>query len=152
MTTLPSSPLRLIIHTDGGARGNPGPAAIGVVVQNQSYLQLHTHKAFLGSQTNNVAEYEALLYALHWLSRFQATQAVESCSFLLDSKLVIEQVNGNWKVKEAHLQRYVKEAQEMIRTLPFSVTLSYIPRAQNAHADRLVNEALDDFSHSPTPY
>jgi len=136
--------LNLIINTDGGARGNPGPAAIGVVIQDASGALLHSHKARLGAQTNNVAEYEALLYALGWLSRFQADQEVQKCSFLLDSKLVIEQVNGKWKVKEAHLQTFVKKAQEIIHSLPFPITLSYVPRAKNAVADALVNEALDE--------
>jgi ribonuclease HI len=133
----------LRINTDGGARGNPGPAAIGVVVTDEHKKIIHSHNAYLGAQTNNVAEYEALLYALHWLERFSATTQLQKCDFFLDSKLVIEQVNGNWRVKEIHLQKYVLEAMNIIRSLPFPITLSYVPRAQNADADALVNAALD---------
>lgn len=134
----------LKINTDGGARGNPGPAAIGVYVRDESNAVIHTHNAYLGEQTNNVAEYEALLYALHWLERFSHTTPLQKCDFFLDSKLVIEQVNGNWKVKELHLQKYVLEAMSLIRALPYTVTLSYVPRAQNSEADALVNWALDE--------
>lgn len=138
--------MMLTIHTDGGSRGNPGPAAIGVVVQDMTGTVIHSHNAFLGVQTNNTAEYEALIYALEWLRRFCSDQAPHSARFLLDSKLVVEQVSGHWKVKEAHLKQFVTKAQSIISSLPISITLSYVPRAQNTHADSLVNQALDKHS------
>jgi ribonuclease HI len=135
----------LTVNTDGGARGNPGPAAIGVVIQDDGKI-IHEHKAYLGEQTNNVAEYEALLYALGWVSRFCVDKNVDSVEFLLDSKLVVEQVQGHWKVKEAHLQTLVSKAKELLVSLPCSYAFRYVPRAQNAHADKLVNQALDEVS------
>ncbi len=134
--------LTLTIHTDGGARGNPGPAGIGIVIHAGQSL-VHEHKAYIGEQTNNVAEYEALLYAIEWVSRFCQSQTVKSVRFLLDSKLVVEQVQGHWKVKEAHLQSLVKKAQTLLETLPCSASFAHVPRAENKDADRLVNEALD---------
>lgn len=133
---------KLTVNTDGGARGNPGPAAIGVVIQENGQV-IHEHNEYLGEQTNNVAEYEALLYSLGWLNRFCTDKTVDSVEFLLDSKLVIEQVQGHWKVKEAHLQTLVSKAKDLLATLPCSYSFRYVPRAQNAHADKLVNQALD---------
>ncbi|MEO8581577.1 MAG: ribonuclease HI family protein [Patescibacteria group bacterium] len=134
---------QLTVFTDGGARGNPGPAAIGVVVQ-QDHKTIHEHNNYLGEQTNNVAEYEALLYSIGWCQRFCETQLVESIEFLLDSKLVVEQVQGHWKVKEPHLQVLVAKARTLLSSLPCSYSFRYIPRAQNAAADKLVNESLDE--------
>lgn len=138
-----SSPIHLTINTDGGARGNPGPAAIGVVIQDQNAHVLYEKGQYIGEQTNNVAEYEALTHAVEWLSRFCAQTQVEDVQFLLDSKLVIEQVNGNWKVKEAHLQTLHQKVRALLTALPCSFRISYVPRAQNAAADALVNQALD---------
>jgi ribonuclease HI len=130
------------INTDGGARGNPGPAAIGVVV-HQNGKVIHEHKKYIGEQTNNTAEYEALLYSVQWLQSFLSDNPIEHCEFLLDSKLVIEQTQGHWKVKEAHLQTYVQKIRSLLQTLSCSYSFRYVPRAQNAEADALVNQALD---------
>lgn len=134
--------MKLTVNTDGGARGNPGPAAIGVVIQQDGEI-IHEHNDYLGEQTNNVAEYEALLYSLGWLNRFCKDTTVDSVEFLLDSKLVIEQTQGHWKVKEAHLQELVGKAKTLLSSLPCKYSFRYVPRAQNAHADKLVNQALD---------
>lgn len=132
----------LTIFTDGGARGNPGPAAIGVVVQQDGNV-IHEYNKYLGEQTNNVAEYEALLYSIEWLSRFCTEQNVDSVEFLLDSKLVVEQVQGHWKVKEPHLQELVSKARTLLSKIPAKYSFRHIPRAQNSEADKLVNQSLD---------
>lgn len=135
----------LNVFTDGGARGNPGPAGIGIqALDAVTQKVIYEHKAFLGTQTNNVAEYTAVVTALEWLSRFCSTQALETVNFYLDSKLVVEQVNKNWKVKQEHLQPLWQNIQDLISQLPCSVNFSYVPRAQNSEADRLVNEALNE--------
>lgn len=133
---------RLTVFTDGGARGNPGPSAIGVVVQ-QNGKMIHEYNKYLGEQTNNVAEYEALLYSIEWVGEYSATETIEACEFLLDSKLVVEQVQGHWKVKEPHLQHLVTKARSLLGNLPCKYSFRHIPRAQNSEADRLVNECLD---------
>lgn len=134
----------LHIFTDGGSRGNPGQAAIGVVVLDSENNEVLTYKEAIGIETNNVAEYRALLKATELLSELESISTAEMCRFFLDSKLVVEQVNGNWKVKEAHLQELVQKVRKNLTSLPCSYSIAYVPRAQNAQADKLVNEALDE--------
>ncbi len=136
--------MQLTIHTDGGARGNPGPSAIGVVVHDEKLNIVHEHKAFLGTKTNNEAEYEALLYATEWLSRFQTTQSVQRCIFLLDSLLVVSQVKRQWKVKEARLLSYQQKITQIFSSLPFPCEIKHVPREDNSEADALVNQSLDE--------
>lgn len=136
--------MQLSIYTDGGARGNPGNAAIGVVILDQEDTLIHSHKKFLGVQTNNVAEYEALLYASEWLSRFCAELAVDKCIFFLDSLLVVSQIQGKWKIKQPHLLPYHQKIVNILNALPCDWDIRYVPRHKNARADKLVNEALDE--------
>jgi probable phosphoglycerate mutase len=138
MTTSPSS---LIIHTDGGARGNPGPAATGVVVRSENKT-IHSFGRFLGDTTNNVAEYTAVIDALNWVINTYK-QSYPSLSFRLDSNLVVEQVNRRWKIKEPHLFELANQVWSMINTHQLNTTFTYIPRAENELADREVNQVLD---------
>lgn len=134
--------MNLTIHTDGGARGNPGPAAIGIVA-HQGDKVTHEHHAFIGTKTNNVAEYEALQYAAEWLSRFCSEQQVDSVTFYLDSLLVVSQIRGEWKIKQSHLLTYHHHILRLLNALPCSWQIEYVPRAKNTEADALVNQALD---------
>ncbi|HUO50326.1 MAG TPA: ribonuclease HI family protein [Candidatus Paceibacterota bacterium] len=130
----------ITIYTDGGARGNPGPAGAGVVIElgNQT-IEL---KKFLGEkQTNNWAEYEAVAIALQELQSRGITN--RPLAFLLDSKLVVEQILGNWKIKEPTLKPQVAKVHALLSAFP-SYTFSHIPREENSEADRLVNEAIDE--------
>lgn len=132
---------RVIIYTDGGARNNPGPAAAGVVIYegDKKIIEL---KHFLGSQTNNWAEYEALALALTEAKRLGfAERMIEA---RLDSKLVVEQLSGNWKIKEPTLKPQWAKVRTLITTDFPNITFKHIPREQNKEADRLVNEALDE--------
>jgi ribonuclease HI len=132
---------RLVLHTDGGARGNPGPAAIGVVVEKEHDGGLEVLAEIgekIGVATNNVAEYRALIRGLDEAKRLGADEV--TC--LLDSTLVVEQMSGRYKVKHANVIPLHSEATELARGFK-KVGYRYIPRAQNAEADRLVNEALD---------
>jgi len=132
---------RLLIHFDGGSRGNPGPAGIGAVVTDPAAdppARLAAVSEHIGEATNNVAEYRALIAGLEAARAFPA-RAVEVRG---DSKLVIEQVRGTWKVKQAHLRPFVDDVRRLLE--PYEqVTLTHVPRAQNADADLLVNAALD---------
>jgi ribonuclease HI len=132
---------RLVLHTDGGARGNPGPAAIGVVVEKEHDGGLEVLAEIgetIGVATNNVAEYRALIRGLEEAKRLGA----EEVECLLDSTLVVEQMSGRYKVKHANVIPLQRQASELARGFK-KVGYRYIPRAQNAEADRLVNEALD---------
>lgn len=127
------------IHTDGGSRSNPGPAGIGVYATDGSKV-LFTLSEFLGVQTNNYAEYTAVIRALEECKEKKLTN--ERIDFFLDSKLVVEQVQGNWKVKEPSLQPLVLQVQELA-SLFSKVTFTHVRREHNADADRLANDAMD---------
>jgi ribonuclease HI len=131
----------LILHTDGGARGNPGPAAIGVVVEIEKDGQTtliaelgHT----IGIATNNVAEYRAIIRGLEEAQRLGA----HTVTCLLDSLLVVEQLNGNYRVKSADMKPLHARVQELRQHFAL-VSFQHISREQNQEADKLVNEALD---------
>ena len=133
---------KIIVYTDGGARNNPGPAGAGaVIIENEKVVA--EIKKFLGEkQTNNWAEYEAVFLVLTEAKRLGfAGRPVEA---RLDSKLVAEQLSGNWKIKEPSLKpQWAKVRALMQESFP-KIKFVYVPRAQNAEADRLVNEAIDE--------
>jgi len=132
---------RVIVYCDGGARGNPGPAAIGAVVLDPSTsppTRLATVSERIGSTTNNVAEYRAVIAGLAAAHPFGA----RSVEVRGDSMLVIEQLAGRWKVRQPHLRPLHAEARALLDRFDH-VELRHVPRAQNADADALVNAALD---------
>ena len=129
---------RLSVFTDGGARGNPGPAAVGVVIKDDKGKLIHQFGRTIGETTNNVAEYQAVISALEWIK----TQAKpETVSFYSDSTLIVHQIKGEWKIKEAHLKQLVDQVHRLEDNLTTSYTV--IPREKNFNADALVNRALD---------
>lgn len=136
--------MTVFVHTDGGSRGNPGPSACGVVIVHADTKEVlfETHK-FLGIGTNNEAEYQGLLFAIEILSTFAPENGVEKVVFRLDSNLVVQQIQGNWKIKDARMREYVVSAQSSLRNAPYSWSIEYVPRAQNAYADMQVNMCLD---------
>ncbi len=129
----------VIIHSDGGARGNPGPAAIGAVIADENGAVLATVSRYIGETTNNQAEYQAVIAGLEEALKLGAEQA--SC--ILDSELVVKQLNREYKVKNKELAPQFVKVHNL--TLQFKkVTFSHVRREQNKEADRLVNEALDN--------
>jgi len=129
------------IYCDGGARGNPGPAAIGAIVLDPSTTpptRLATVSERIGSTTNNVAEYRALIAGLLAARPFPSRRVVVRA----DSMLVVKQVEGAWRVKQPHLRPLLDEARKLLRAYD-EVDIGHVPRAQNADADALVNAALD---------
>ncbi len=131
---------KLIIYTDGGARGNPGPAAAGVVIQNEQGEIVGKFSKYLGETTNNQAEYQAVILALEQAKRLGA-QEVE---FYLDSQLVVEQLNRNYKVKDQTLARLFIQIWNLSQSFS-KISFKHIPRQQNKLADRLVNQAIDNY-------
>ncbi|MEK7644363.1 MAG: ribonuclease HI family protein [Patescibacteria group bacterium] len=130
--------MKLITYTDGGARGNPGPAATGIVIKNEAGNVVAHYGEYLGKQTNNFAEYSAIISALKKARELGATEV--EC--VADSKLVIEQLKGNWKVKEPTLQKlFVSAWNELQKFKKYS--LRHTPRAGNSEADAEVNKVLD---------
>jgi ribonuclease HI len=129
----------LIIYTDGGARGNPGPAGAGVVFCDASGKIVKTFKKSLGERTNNQAEYEAVILALEEAVNL----GVKTLKFYLDSELVVRQLNGQYKVKNQDLMPLVQKVLKLMNKFS-QVTFSHIPREKNAKADKLVNQAIDE--------
>lgn len=131
------------VFTDGGARGNPGPAAIGVVVFDAAGKQLVKFGKTIGSTTNNVAEYSAVIAALEWVKQKDTTVEVHC---FLDSELVARQLEGRYKVKNAKLIPLFFQVRQLVLALGGRVSFTHVARAYNHHADCLVNEALDGTS------
>ena len=129
---------RLVVEADGGSRGNPGPAAYGALVRDALTGDvLDAEGRTLGAATNNVAEYAGLIAGLEMARAIDPDAAVE---VRMDSKLVIEQMAGRWRIKHPDLKPLALRAQSL---RPPAVTWTWVPRAENKPADRLVNEALD---------
>lgn len=126
------------IFTDGAARGNPGPAGIGAVLNDENGCLLESHYEFIGCATNNVAEYKALLKALHSAKKYIPC----SLELFLDSELVVKQINGKYSVKNAALKLFHNQAMQFLLTFD-SYKISHIPREQNKLADKLANKAID---------
>ena len=133
-----------VVYTDGGARGNPGPAGIGVVIEVKigDKSTENTYSKYIGEATNNVAEYSAFLLALEKLQQLKATGSDE-IAFYLDSQLVVEQLKGNYKVKNQGLAPLYQKAVSELGSYS-KVAITYIPRERNKKADKLVNQAIDD--------
>lgn len=138
---------QLLINTDGGSRGNPGPAAIGIVFSDTNGKILHTFKKCIGEATNNEAEYSAIIEALKILKQsdwFLANNlSGKEIICRLDSQLVVEQINGRWKVKKDHIAGFIVEIHRLLSDLDLKISFTHVPREQNKLADKLVNEALD---------
>jgi ribonuclease HI len=126
------------LSTDGGARGNPGPAAYGYVLEADDGTVLDARGERIGVATNNVAEYRALIAGLEAARDFPARRV----SVRADSMLVIRQVEGAWKVKQPHLRPLLEEARALLAGYE-EVDLQHVRREQNTDADALVNAALD---------
>jgi broad specificity phosphatase PhoE/ribonuclease HI len=133
------SPVRsVIVEADGGSRGNPGPAAYGAVLRNAETGEVIAEDGeTLGVASNNVAEYSGLIAGLRLAAEFAPEAEIE---VRMDSKLVVEQMSGNWKIKHPDMRPLALEAN---RLAPPGTTYTWVPREENKHADRLANEALD---------
>ncbi|MEV6062718.1 bifunctional RNase H/acid phosphatase [Nocardia asteroides] len=130
----------VIVEADGGSRGNPGPAGYGAVVFDADHARvLAERKEFVGIATNNVAEYRGLIAGLAAAAELGARVV----AVRMDSKLVVEQMAGRWKVKHPSMIPLAEQARALVAGFD-RVSFTWIPRAQNSHADRLANEAMDD--------
>ncbi|MDK6805990.1 bifunctional RNase H/acid phosphatase [Corynebacterium sp. HMSC062E11] len=132
--------MKLVIFADGGSRGNPGIAGSGTAVYNEDRSQLLREIAYVVGQksTNNVAEYHGLLRGLEAAVELGADEV----EFYMDSKLVVEQMNGRWKIKHPDMQKLAIEARRLLNQIP-SFSLEWVPRAKNSVADALSNVAMD---------
>jgi ribonuclease HI len=132
------NPERVIVNVDGGSRGNPGPAAVAAVVTDSAGDELTERAETIGEATNNVAEYRALLLGIELAKELGADEV----EFVGDSKLIVEQVKGNWKVKQEHLRPLHAQVTKALRGLP-NWSIRHVKRDENDRADQLLNDALD---------
>jgi len=145
---------KIYINTDGGSRGNPGPAAIGIVFTNEAGEEIYSYKEYIGLGTNNEAEYKAIIKALdiliksRWFSQKNENGGEVICR--LDSQLVVEQINGNYKVKQDHIKLLIADLRNIMSKINLRISFSYVPREQNKLADKLVNRALDETEKAET--
>ncbi len=148
--------MKVVIHTDGGARGNPGPAAVGVVIEmpvmeNNTWTMKTVCEfgALIGEATNNVAEYQAVIEALTALKAHLSNLDVVkdrrqlNVHFFLDSTLVVNQLNGLFKVKDSTLRELLARVRMLEQDVGGEIRYTSIPRERNRRADVLVNQALD---------
>lgn len=134
---------KIIIYTDGGSRGNPGPAAIGVVIESDS-IGKKEFGEYIDKTTNNEAEYRAVIFALKKVKSLLGSDKSKESSleFLLDSELVVKQLNKEYKLKDKNIQNFFIEIWNL--TFDFNrVSFRHIPREENTEADRIVNQVLD---------
>ena len=142
-------PEKLTITADGGSRGNPGPAACAFAVWDSASFgtptaqPLHQQGFYLGKTTNNQAEYKGFLASLRWLEKLPHPPT--HVHWQMDSMLVVEQMNGRWKIKNLHLQIIYDQCQQLLSQLfpDGNYSISHAPRSQNSVADTLVNLTLD---------
>jgi len=137
--------MHLIIYTDGGARGNPGPAGIGVVITDEATGKaIEEHSRYLGSTTNNQAEYQAAILGLERAVELGA----QSVELVADSELMIKQARGEYKVKNAELAKRFLELKNLETRLAGRVTFRHVMRTRNKRADALANRAMDEATSS----
>lgn len=137
---------KIKIFTDGASRGNPGKAAAGILITDETGTELLTHKKFLGVQTNNAAEYNALIESIIFLKN--SGLEFNEIEFFSDSELVVKQIRGQYRIKHKDLIKLSLDFWKEIKPINKNFTITHIPREQNKIADRLANEALDEFISS----
>ena len=136
---------KLVLHTDGGARGNPGPSGAGAVVYDETGKTVKETSKYLGRQTNNFAEYAAVVLGLEMIAKHFGKAQCKNLEVLvrMDSELICKQLNNEYQIKEETLfPLYIQVHNLLVSTFP-SVTFEHVPRKDNAHPDRLANEAMD---------
>jgi ribonuclease HI len=131
--------VKATLHTDGGARGNPGPAGIGVVLSDESGRIVAELWRGIGQSTNNVAEYEALIAGLE----LSLERGVTELDVYVDSELVVSQVAGEWKIKNERLRALAVKARTLLSRFT-RASVEHVRRAENARADRLANMGMDE--------
>ena len=135
----------LVVFTDGGARGNPGPAACAFVIKDEKGGLVVEKGMVIGRQTNNIAEYTGVVEALKWLkSHVDVCGKTPRITFFLDSKLVVNQLNGIFKIKNSGLRELIVVVRKLEREIGGEFFYRFVPREKNQRADFLVNKALDE--------
>lgn len=135
---------KVFIYTDGGSRGNPGPAALGIYIEDEKKDELARIGRKIGEATNNVAEYSAIVEGLSWLLSKKTELNIESAFFYMDSQLAYSQLVGLFKVKNDKIRQFMFEIRQKEAELGIPIFYHHIPREKNTKADFMVNLALDN--------
>lgn len=141
--------MKITLFADGATRGNPGVSSAGALLLDTQGNKLAGISKFLGEATNNQAEYAAVIFGLKKALELKATEI----EIFLDSKLVVEQVSGRWKIKEVHLKQAVEKVHALLQKFS-NWKIQHVPREKNSKADDLANQALDSrgFKKKPAPF
>ncbi len=131
--------MTVLAHTDGASRGNPGDSGIGVVILDEHGKPLATISGYIGTTTNNQAEYRALLECLRAVEKLPCRHLKVHA----DSELMVRQLNGQYKVKDAGLRTAVRSVRDILGRAPFTFEIRHVAREENAEADALANEGID---------
>jgi ribonuclease HI len=131
--------MKIILNTDGGARGNPGPSGIGVVLKDETGKLLKAQGEYIGIATNNEAEYKALILGLKLAQNLQALEILVR----MDSELIVRQMQGVYKIKDEKLKKLAQEVFRLKSSFK-NIVFVHVPREKNSEADALVNEAIDN--------
>jgi ribonuclease HI len=134
----------LFVFVDGGARGNPGPSAVGVYIVDKNKVEIKKIGKKIGNATNNVAEYQAALEALTWIAENVKDDTYSKINFYMDSQLVCSQITGLYKVKNSNLRDLLFSVRTQEARIKTPIFYNLIPREKNQEADLLVNKALDN--------
>ena len=133
---------KIFVYTDGGARGNPGPAGLGIVFYDSENKIVGKISRYLGERTNNQAEYLGVIEALRYLIKNKKIYDTIFC--YLDSELIVQQLNGKYKIKNEGLKPLYWQVRDLVMSLGGKIQFVYIPRLKNKQADQLVNKAIDE--------
>jgi ribonuclease HI len=135
---------KVTVFTDGGARGNPGPAALGIFIQDENGKELARIGKAIGETTNNVAEYSAIIEGFNWLLQNKEKLSITNVKFYMDSQLACSQLNGVYKVKNSKIREFIFEIRQKEAVLGVPIAYAHVRREQNTKADLMVNQALDN--------
>ena len=138
--------MKILGYTDGAARGNPGPGGVGILLKDEAGGVLLREKKYLGTVTNNVAEYTALIECLRHVHRLGAGNKMRCTSLVIhsDSELLVRQLKGEYRVRDAALKRLHKEVRALLDASTFEFLITHVPRELNREADALANESIDE--------
>ncbi len=131
--------MTIFAYTDGASRGNPGESGIGIILKDELGSVITSHYRYIGKTTNNIAEYTALAACLKLVQATKCRQLIVHS----DSELMVRQLNGQYKVKNARLKKYFQHIQDILIASPFQFTVKHIPREKNREADDLANRGID---------
>ena len=134
--------MRVKVFTDGASRGNPGTAAVGIVINDENDKEIRTSGKYIGECTNNVAEYTALIESVKLLK--ELNEPIEEINFFCDSELIVKQIRGEYKIRNKDLINLSLEFWKEIKSLNKKFSIRHIPREENKTADLLANKALDE--------